>query len=445
MNKIMKDSGIEYIGKIPNTWKLIRMKDCSYMKGRIGWQGLTADEFIDEGPYLVTGTDFDNGRVDWNRSYHISEKRYNEATPIQLRVDDLLVTKDGTIGKLAYIDYLPGKASLNSHLLVIRPLNNIFINKYLYWVLSSSIFEGYYKLVANGSTMDSLSQEKIGEFKFYIPYIKEQELIADYLEKKCSEIDGIISKIEKQIEKLNDYKKSLIHECVTKGLNKNVEFKESGVNWIGHIPENWSVNKIKYLATEKDTIFIDGDWIESDVICDEGIRYLTTGNVGAGFFKVQGDSYISQKTFNNLHCLNVVPGDLMISRLNEPIARACLVPDDEDRYVVAVDNVILRPNSDIDKKYLMYVMNSDGYSSLANITARGSTMSRISRTQLGQFFVPIPTYDEQKLIANYLDRQCEKINAIISKKQKQLLDIKQYKSSLIYEYVTGKKRVKVGE
>jgi type I restriction enzyme S subunit len=162
----MKPSGIAWIGEIPSDWEIIRLKQYAYLKGRIGWQGLKAEEFVDEGPYLVTGTDFDEGRVCWERSYHISEERYDEAPQIQLRVGDLLVTKDGTIGKLAYIDNLPGKASLNSHLLVVRPLRGKFFNEFLYWVLASTVFQSYYELTSDGSTMDSLSQEKIGDLHF---------------------------------------------------------------------------------------------------------------------------------------------------------------------------------------------------------------------------------------------------------------------------------------
>lgn len=225
----MKDSGIRWIGLTPENWNLLRMKDCSYMKGRIGWQGLTADEFIEEGPYLITGTDFDNGRVCWDRSYHISEKRYDEDHAIQVREGDLLVTKDGTIGKLAYIDSMPGRASLNSHLLLIRPLRGKYINRFLYWVLGSSVFQGYYELVSSGSTMDSISQEKIGNFHFFAPSIIEQEAIADYLDKHCAKLDSIISDLEQQIETLQKYKKSLITEVVTKGLDKSAPMKDKAI------------------------------------------------------------------------------------------------------------------------------------------------------------------------------------------------------------------------
>lgn len=214
-SETMKHSDIPWVGEIPESWDQIRTKHFSYMKGRIGWQGLTSDEFIEEGPFLVTGTDFDAGRVCWDRSYHISEKRYEEAPEIQLQEGDLLVTKDGTIGKLAYIDKLPGQASLNSHLLVMRPLQGKYINRFLYWVLSSSVFVEYYGLVSDGSTMSSLSQEKMGNFTFPVPDIDEQTAIADYLDKECCDLDDIISDLEKQLETMKEYKKSLIMECVT--------------------------------------------------------------------------------------------------------------------------------------------------------------------------------------------------------------------------------------
>ena len=214
------------------------------------------------------------------------------------------------------------------------------------------------------------------------------------------------------------------------------KMKPSGVEWIKDIPSSWDINKVKYLATEPGTLFLDGDWIESDVIEESGIRYLTTGNVGAGFYKEQGSGYISEKTFSELHCLNVYPGDLMISRLNEPIGRACIIPDTESRYVVAVDNVILRPNANYNKKFIMYGMNADGYAEHANMIARGATMSRISRSQLGQFWLAFPNIEEQQAIADFLDKECAQIDSIAADLEKQIALLQQYKKSLITETVT---------
>ena len=214
------------------------------------------------------------------------------------------------------------------------------------------------------------------------------------------------------------------------------KMKSSGIGWIKEIPESWKTSKVKFLATEPGTLFLDGDWIESDVIEESGIRYLTSGNVGAGFYKDQGSSHISEKTFRELHCLKVFPGDLMISRLNEPIGRACIVPEGEPCYVVAVDNVILRPNKEYDRKFIMYAMNTEGYAEHGNMIARGATMSRVSRSQLGQFWLAFPGIAEQRAIADFLDAQCAKIDSVIADIEKQIETLQKYKKSLITEVVT---------
>lgn len=214
------------------------------------------------------------------------------------------------------------------------------------------------------------------------------------------------------------------------------KMKDSGIEWIGEIPENWDTIRVKHLATEKDTLFLDGDWINSDVIVDEGIRYLTSGNVGEGVYKEQGKGYISEETFNKLNCLTVYPGDLMISRLNEPVGRCCIVPEGEEYYVVAVDNVILRPNHSVHKKYLLYCMNTTGYARAALMAASGTTMQRISRTSLGNMAVPVASYEEQFLIADYLDKKCAEIDAIIAAKEKTNELLRERRQSIIYEAVT---------
>ena len=211
----MKDSGIEWIGLVPKHWKYGRIKYNTYIKGRIGWQGLKAEEFIDEGPYLVTGMHFGNNCVLWDECYHISKERFEEAPEIHLQQDDLIMTKDGTIGKVAYIDELPDKATLNSHLLLIRPKTELFINKYMMWLLKSNVFVSYYTYYSYGSIMASISQEQFKNFNFFCPDIKEQQEIVEYLNTKCTEIDALIAKKEAFVEEMEAYKKSLIYEYVT--------------------------------------------------------------------------------------------------------------------------------------------------------------------------------------------------------------------------------------
>ena len=144
-----------------------------------------------------------------------------------------------------------------------------------------------------------------------LPNTQQQEEIVRFVQKKVCGIDNLIAHEQATIEELKAYKQSVITEAVTKGLDKSVSMKDSGVEWIGEIPESWSVSKIKTLADEtQENAFIDGDWIESPYIQDEGIRYLTTGNVGDGIFKRQGSGFISEETFVKLQCKYVYPNDL---------------------------------------------------------------------------------------------------------------------------------------
>lgn len=214
--KNMKSTGISWIGHIPKDWSTKRIKYLASLKGRIGWQGLTSDEYIDEGPYLITGVDFENGGINWENCVHISEKRWEEAPEIHIQNGDLLITKDGTIGKVAIVDGLNGKASLNSGVLLIRTQPD-FDKRFLFWVLQSEEFWTWFRLKnAGNSTIVHLYQGDFAEFCYTYPKLGEQQTIAHFLDTECAKIDGIIADIEKQIELLQKYKNSLIIETVTK-------------------------------------------------------------------------------------------------------------------------------------------------------------------------------------------------------------------------------------
>lgn len=194
---------------------------------------------------------------------------------------------------------------------------------------------------------------------------------------------------------------------------------------------------LRYTALGKGCLFIDGDWIESKNISSEGIKYLTTGNVGPGYYKEQGSGFITEETFRELNCTEVFPGDLLISRLNEPIARTCIVPELHSRIVTAVDNVIYRPNPQIcEKRYVCYWLNNAKLTEHANILARGATMHRISRTILGHIPVLLPPLNEQSLIADYLDKECSNIDVIIAKEEKRLNLLRELRQSIITKAVT---------
>lgn len=174
------------------------LQDCFSLRARIGWQGLRADEFLDYGPYLVTGTDFVNGKVNWDTCYHVTEERFKQDTGIQLHEHDLLVTKDGTIGKTAIVQNCPEKATLNSGVFVVRAINKSVVPAYLYYILSSRDFELFLANTLTGSTIKHLNQEHFYKFKFDAPEdTKEQAKIAEVLNTTDEVIDATRSLIEK--------------------------------------------------------------------------------------------------------------------------------------------------------------------------------------------------------------------------------------------------------
>ena len=213
------------------------------------------------------------------------------------------------------------------------------------------------------------------------------------------------------------------------------EMKDSGVPWIGEIPRDWTTKQLKYCAdSAQENSFIDGDWIESPYIEETGIRYLTTGNIGDGTFKRQGDGHISLESFTALNCKYAYPGDLAIARLNAPYGRSCILPEDNDCYVLAVDIVIVRPRED--SRFLCYITQCAGYQKKVEDAARGTTMLRISRTNLGKIKVPLPNIEEQCRIADFLDAKCAEIDSILEKTRASIEEYKKLKQSVITEAVT---------
>jgi len=214
------------------------------------------------------------------------------------------------------------------------------------------------------------------------------------------------------------------------------EYKDSGVEWLNSMPAHWSSAPIKYLALTTNSLFLDGDWIESKDISDDGVRYITTGNVGEGFYKEQGSGFITENTFNKLNCTEVFEGDILISRLNNPIGRACLVPNLGCKTVTSVDNVIFRTDKYYNRKYLVHLFSSKDYFQHTGNLARGTTMQRISRGLLGNIRILVPTVPEQVVIAAFLDHETAKIDNLIEKQQQLIELLKEKRQAVISHAVT---------
>ena len=211
----LKDSGIEWIGKIPQHWDSIKLKFCSYIRARLGWKGLKAEEYVEEGFPLLSAFNIVNNKLIFENLNYINQYRYDESPEIQLQINDILLVKDGAgIGKCAIIEDMPIQSTANGSLAVIST-NYRLVAKFLYYYFLSKIFQEYIDRLKDGMGVPHLFQADLKEIEIVIPNELEQKEIVGLLDHKCSEIDKTIEDKEKLIEKLTEYKKSLIYECVT--------------------------------------------------------------------------------------------------------------------------------------------------------------------------------------------------------------------------------------
>jgi len=401
---------LENLAEIPYHWTPVPLKYSAYMKGRIGWQGLKQSEFVDEGPYLITGMDFKNGKLNWDECYHITTERYNEAPEIHVKVDDVLITKDGTIGKLLFIDKLPGKVSLNSHLLLLRPLEHNFSPKYLYYLLHSKYFIRHIDNNKTGTTFYGITQEAMGKFKIFSFDLKEQQGIANFLDHKTRLIDTLIEKKQKQIELLQEQRSAIINQAVTKGLNPNARMKNSGIEWLGEVPEHWTVMKLKFIAHLK-----SGDFITSGSIEQSGEFPVYGGNGLRGY----SSSFTHEGAFILIGRQGALCGNIHL-------ASGCFWAS--EHAVVTT----LKAGYNIEwLAELLRIMNLNQYS--VSAAQPGLAVENIQNLH-----IPVPDFVEQKEIAEFLAKEIGRIKDAIATEENKITLLKEYRTTLISEVVTGK-------
>ncbi len=426
---VYKDSGIEWLGEVPEHWKIKRVKHTTYVKGRIGWQGLKSDEFIDEGPYLVTGTDFNNGNIIWENTYHVSEERYNEDPFIQLQEKDLLITKDGTIGKLAIVKNMPGPACLNSGIFVTRPTDNDYVTEFMHWVLCSNVFTRFIDYMKTGTTISHLYQNVFVEFSFPIPSLEEQRGINSFLKKETERIDALIAKKQRQIGLSQEKRSSLISHAVTKGLDPNVKMKDSGIEWLGKIPEHWTLIKIKHLSMVKRGA--------SPRPIDDPKYFSEEGEYSwVRIADVTASSRYLENTTQKLSDLGkkwsvpLEPGDLFLSiagSVGKPIItkiKCCIH-----------DGFVYFPNYKYNSEFLYYIFASgQPYFGLGKL----GTQLNLNTDTVGDIYIGLPPNDEQKEIVELLDCETARIDALINKVKESIEKLLEYRTAIISAAVTGK-------
>ena len=272
--------------------------------------------------------------------------------------------------------------------------------------------------------------------------IDEQQKIADYLDKRCENIDGLVELQNRMIEKLKEYKQSVITEAVTKGLNPAAKMKNSGVEWIGEIPENWEVKRLKNCG-EFCSNGVDKK-IYPDLPTYKAIHYINVYKNKLGILNDDSNYLIISCTNEKADLTRLQKGDIIITNSSETpddIGVAAYVNDIDKNTLLGYHLMRFRPISNIISKFMLYCLNSKYVNAYFASVSNGITRYSLLGDDIKSLCFPCPPIDEQKKIADYLDAKCAEIDRLIEIKQKKIEKLQDYKKSLIYECVTGKREV----
>lgn len=280
----MKESGIDWIGQIPQEWEVSKLEHYVDIFGRIGFRGYTTNDIVNEGEGVISFSPsniIDYSVIDKNNTY-ISWSKYNESPEIQIKIGDVLYVKTGSsYGKTGIVNKLSNKATINPQLVVLKP-KKYTDSRLINYFLNSSVGKEQSELIVGGSTIPTITQESIKKMIFPKMSFEEQQKIADFLDKKTAQLDKIKALLEEQIQKLKDYRASLIYETVTKGLDKTVPMKDSGIDWIGQVPQGWGVGKVKYFSQISAGATPDRN---NSLFWNGNINWMSSGEVNQGIVK----------------------------------------------------------------------------------------------------------------------------------------------------------------
>lgn len=417
----MKDSGIEWFGKIPSDWEIIAIKRKFTL-----FAGATPKSEIPENwdGDIVWITPADYKTIDKYVSQgkrNISELGLSSCSATLVPSKSIIFSKRAPIGSVA-MNSVP--LCTNQGCISSVPKNGVNAVFYYYMM---SIYTEQFELYSAGTTFKEISANNFGNFKIVFPPFHEQKKIIDYLDKKCEEIDSLSLDIQSQISILEDYKKSVITEAVTEGLNPDVEMKESGIAWVSTAPIHWILSKIKYEILP----------LQHPVHSDDLVMTCFRDGEVTLRQNRREDGFTISFTENGYQGVEV--GDLVIHGM-DAFAGAIGCSDSRGKITPVVHVCKTTGNN----RFFMYMLRSmamnDVFMNYAEgIRVRSSDFRNFNK--LGKFPIVVPPINEQNEIVAYLDEKYEKIESIIAQKKEQLLVIADYKKSLIYEYVTGKKEV----
>ena len=423
-----KDSGVDWIGKVPREWKIKKLKSLTRIQ-----TGITPP--TDKSYYYSEELGFP-----WIKPDDIEESLYpskaskylsNEGSKIVKKIDagSTIVCCIGTIGKLGYVDSV---ASTNQQINSVKSLSGN--DKFIYFALAACKKE--MESLASGNVIQILNKKKLGDIFVPLPSDLEMTNIADYLKTQVSKINKLADKIKNFIDVLKEKRQAVITKAVTKGLDQNVQMKDSGVEWIGEIPKHWTVMKVKHTSYVKGRVGWKG--LTTDEYLEDGYAYLVTGQDFQSKTIIWDSCYgVDKRRYDDDPYIQLKNGDLLITK-DGTIGKLAIVDGLEKPACLNSGILLVRPYDYYNTDFLYYVLSSTVFSNFYFLRSFGSTIQHLYQNVFEGFSFPIPPMEEQSKIVAYLERKMGKIDKIISTGERMVQLLKEYKTSLISQAVTGK-------
>ena len=421
----MKDSGIEWIGEVPNDWRIVRNKNAFVCNKELVGEKSELTQLLSLTTRGIKKKDINNAEGKLPESFDTYQ--FVKENDIVMCLFDLDCS-----AVFSGISPFDGMISSAYRVLSCKEcMEPRYADYWFRYISNGRKFNHYAKNIRY-----TLSYEEFSTLPLLLPKKSEQRRIADYLDRKCSQIDAIIARQQEVIEKLKAYKLSVITEAVTKGLNPDVPMKDSGVEWIGEIPEHWVLNKLKYLSLDI------GDGIHATPTYDEdgNVYFVNGNNIGEEYLVFKEDTNTISDTEYASYKLPLLTGNTVFVTLNgATYGKTSFYHGEKILLGKSAGFITLKPTES--REFVRYYLQSYTAKLVMDLSLLGSTIANLSLRTLRDFVIPYPPREEQIKIVLYLSKRISSIDAAASKKEKIVRELTDYKKSLIYEVVTGKKKV----
>ena len=426
-----KDSGVEWIGGVPAHWTVDRLANQAIVKARLGWKGLKAEEYVDDGFIFLSTPNIKNEAIDFENVNYITKERYDESPEIMLQAGDVLITKDGsTLGTANVVRHLPAPTTVNSSIAVIRPRSPL-ASIFLYYTVVSSYTQNVIQQLKEGQGVPHLFQSDLRKFRLLLPPLPEQGTIAAYLDRKTKQIDTLVEQKRKQIDLLREQRTAATNEAVTKGLNPKAKMKDSGIEWIGDIPEHWSLVALKRLSQIKYGLG------QPPAEKEGGLPLIRATNVKAGRIASDDLIFVDPKDVPYDRDPVLKQDDIIVVRSGAYTGDSAIIPKEYEGAITGYDMVVR-----VEKAlpaYIAYSLLSHALlDAQINLCRLRAAQPHLNAEELGGILCFVPPIPEQESIAAHLDHKTAQFDTMIAKEDRLIELLQEYRTSLISEVVTGK-------